>query len=74
MPKNIELAEIAKNNPRVDLDTLEKGRNLHKSLHESTPKRHRMKTPSTGRRVRIDDAVSSDPRVVRLQRTIKVKR
>jgi len=67
MPHKIDLEEIAKKNACVDLDALEEGRKLRQGLRES-PKRHRTMTTAR-RRVRIDDDVSSDPRVVRLQRS-----
>ncbi len=73
MPKSIELSEIAEKNPRVDLNALEEGRKLRQNLHQSATKR-RTALPNDRRRVRIDDDVSSDPRAVRLQRSLKVKR
>ena len=65
MPHQIDPIEIAKTNPKVDLDALERGRQLRKGLQETITKKRK---PFTRRRVRIDDGVSSDPRAVRLQK------
>ncbi len=69
MPKNIDLKDIAEKNPQVNIEELEEGRELRKNLrHPSAAKRRHTTFPVDRRRVRIDDDVSSDPRVVRLQR------
>ncbi len=69
MPANINLQDIAQKNPGVDLQALEEGRKLRKNLREIAGVRERpIVRPSGRKRVRIDDSVSNDPRVIRLQR------
>lgn len=71
MPKKIDLSEIAKKNPHVNLEELEEGRKLRQNLRQAGTERRRGTLPNNRRRVRIDDDVSSDPRVVRLQRSLR---
>jgi hypothetical protein len=67
MPANVDLKKIAEKNPRVDLAALEEGRRLREHLSRSGGvKRNRVVFPADRRRVRINDDVSNDPRVVTL--------
>lgn len=68
MPHKIDLSEIAKKNPHFDMAALEEAQKLRENLREFATKKHRGWT--TRRRVRIDDDVSSDPRVVRLRQSL----
>jgi glutaredoxin len=69
VPSKIDIEEIAKKNPSVDLEALEEGRKLRENLRQIGGVRERPTIVATGRkRVRIDDSITSDPRVVRLQR------
>lgn len=65
MPQKISLAEILKNNPRVDPDKLKEGLRLAEELRKRAgvrPKIH----PLIRRRMRIVDDLSSDPRLTQL--------
>ena len=54
MPKKIELKQIAKNNPRVDLKKLREGRELSKKLEEKGFVRRGYQLPPPFARKRIE--------------------
>lgn len=73
MPETIEINELAKRNPKIDLKQLEESQKLNEDLQrlgiDRSEIRHRADSPR--RRARIMDDINSDPRVVRLQRQEK---
>jgi hypothetical protein len=69
MPQTIDLADIASNNPSVDLQSLEKARKLTQELREARSSgsfRDKRARPLTRRRIRLIDDLASDPRLTRL--------
>lgn len=70
MPEKLTIAEILEKNPDLNLNELEQGRELRESLKESGAgaKRRYGVYPLDRRRVRVDDDIDSDPRVVYLRR------
>jgi hypothetical protein len=70
MPHSINLEEIIRNNPNVDINKLEEWRNLRKAITDSSAPRRRStgSSPYQGRRAQIVDDAESDPRLVRLSR------
>lgn len=70
MPHKINLDEIAKKNPTVDLEEVARWRKLRRILVETgmRGKRQRGSSPFAGGRARIVDDAENDPRLVRLSR------
>lgn len=67
MPKQIDLEEIAKNNPHLDLNKLEEWRKLRAELPRGGPKKPPYQGfPFQGRRARVVD--DQCVRIVRLTR------
>jgi hypothetical protein len=69
MPQTIDLADIAGNNPLVDLQSLEKSRKLTQELRGARLPgglRSKRSHPLIRRRVRIIDDLANDPRLTRL--------
>jgi hypothetical protein len=70
MPHKIDLDEIARKNPRLDLEEVARWRRLRRILIETgmRGKRERGSSPFAGGRARIVDDAESDPRLVKLSR------
>lgn len=70
MLQKLDLDEIAKVNPTLDLEQLAEWRRFRESLPASGQRRKPLRSapPFQGRRARIVDDAESDPRLVRLQR------
>jgi hypothetical protein len=70
MAKNIDLTEIAENNPLVNVERLEEARRMREKLRQiGSPRGRRPLSPSERRRVRIEDDILSDPKAIRLRRS-----
>jgi hypothetical protein len=69
MPLKIDLEEIARKNPRIDLQLLEEWRELRRALLARGLHGRRMqdKYDDQETRARIVDDAESDPRIVRLR-------
>lgn len=70
MPKTVDLQEIARNNPDIDLHELDSWRQLRRTLIENgLHGRSRTRTAAfQGRRAQlVDDDADNDPRLIRLQ-------
>lgn len=70
MPQKIDLKEIARTNPAIDLKKLEDARALRRALILNGLHGRRAQNAFTNRDVRakIVDDLENDPRLVRLQR------
>ncbi len=70
MPNKVNLDEIARKNPTVDLEEVARWRRLRRTLIETgmRGKRQRESSPFAGGRARIVDDEENDPRLVRLSR------
>jgi hypothetical protein len=70
MPRKIDLDEIARTNPNIDLQKLDEWKELRRVLLESGLNSRRMRNRSAkqDRRAKIVDDADSDPRLVRLQK------
>jgi len=70
MPHKVDLDEIAKKNPTLDLEELDHWRILRRILIETgmRGRRQRGSSPFMGKRAHIVDDAENDPRLVRLQR------
>jgi len=69
MPQKIDIEEIAKNNPRIDLQNLEEWRKLRRILISSGMHGRRMQNSEDDAqsRVKLVDNAEDDPRLVRLR-------
>lgn len=70
MPHKIDLDQIARRNPTVDLEEVARWRKLRRILIETgmRGKRQRESSPFAGGRARIVDDAEHDPRLVKLSR------
>ncbi|HET6842242.1 MAG TPA: hypothetical protein VFK06_11250 [Candidatus Angelobacter sp.] len=68
MPQKIDIQEIVKDNPQVDLAQLEEWRNLREMIRVQgrDRNRHLCTYPMQGRRAQIVDDNDSDARVIHL--------
>ena len=66
MPHKIDLTELLKNNPAVDVEELNRGLKLAEELRRVRPVGIGRRSGVARRRVRIIDDLQSDPRVTRL--------
>jgi hypothetical protein len=70
MPKTLNLDEILKNNPQVDPEQLDQSVELFEELRNQGVSRraYELVPPFAGRRVRVADRSSEDPRTIHLHR------
>lgn len=70
MPKPLDLAEILKNNPQIDPEQLDQSIELLEELrnHGVSRRAYELVPPFAGKRVRVVDSSSEDPRTIHLHR------
>ena len=70
MPKALDLDGILKNNPQVDPEQLDQSIELLEELRNQGVSRraYELVPPFAGRRVRVVDGLSEDPRTIHLHR------
>lgn len=68
MPEQVDLKELLRKNPKVDVDELTRGLQMGQDLRRTgvRGRQNRFSFPFTRRRAKLLDDLDSDPRVTRL--------